>query len=253
MQAIYSQLEYKISQEEKLLREEHFGDSTVVVYEGQPNYDLYDRAITQLVERFPKADNGSKFINSYITLIPKICVVFQNLQPLLAGKQEGGLFLDEVGKAIAVFPLNHPLIGTFTTAKCALVVKDIRLLPQSTMKPNTDLPAPDSDAKGIYINAKTRYGCFDTNPQLMKTEILANIIFGDYVKNNVVLELTSTGDQASTQITIPLEPERIKILPTGSVIRKNGEGFNISQITKNKTLTWINYEWTVNVPFKIIA
>lgn len=241
-----------IAAEERRLRHEHFGDAAVVVYEGHPNYGLYNAAINQLLERAPQAANGSTFVEAYVTIVPKICVLFQNLQPLLAGRNEGSLLLTEVGKVIGVSPLKHPVIGTITSSKCALVVKNIRLLPHAPIQPNNNLPAAFSDAMGIHINAETRSGYFDVNPQLVKTQIVADIQFGDYVQNNLTLEVTSTGDVASTQFIIPLEPERIKIACDGTLVRKNGERFNISQITNNKTLRWVNYEWSVNLPFKVI-
>lgn len=251
MNAIQNGLEYQIAEQERRLRYEHFGDATVVVYEGHPNYGLYDQAINQLLERAPKADNGSKFVEAYVTVVPKICVLFQNLQPLLAGKKEGSLLLTDIGKAIGVPPLKHPVIGTVTSSKCALVVKNIRLLPQAPIQPNNDLPAAYSDAKGIHINADTRSGYFDTNPHLVKTHIVADIQFGASVKSDCVLEVTSTGDVATTHFIIPLEPERIKIACDGSLLRKNGERFNISQVTNNKTLKWVNYEWSIHIPFKV--
>jgi hypothetical protein len=253
MQAVSSGYnEYRTSQEEKRLRQEYFGDSTVVVYQGHPNYALYDHEVSKLVAGIPPANNGSRFVESYVTLIPKICVVLKDLQPLFAGRAEGSLLLTQVGRATMVSALKHPLIGAITCAERALVIKNIRFLPQAAVKSNTDLPATYNETNSIHINANTRYGYYDPNPHLVKTTVIADIVFGDYVRNEMVLEVTSTGDETSAQFSIPLEPERIKILQDGSLHRKNGDHFNISQISKNKTLRWVNFEWSVNIPFQVI-
>lgn len=239
-------LELQISQQEAHLREEHFGDSRVEVYEDDERYPEYDRVITQLVERFPRAENGSRFINAHVEIIPQITLIFSKLQPLLSGPG----IPNEVGKAINIFPLSHALVGSFTTEKTTLVIRNIRPLPGAKLESNSNVPS-DVERKGIHINAESRYGYYDTDPRRMKTQVYADIAFGEYIAQDQLLELNTLGDEASTEVVIPLAAERLQIAHDGIVTRKNGHRFNISQITKNKELRWINYTWTVNVPFKI--
>ncbi len=203
MQALHhtpTGLELAIAAQEARFREQYSDD------------EEYEREVSKLVESFPKTQNGSRFINSYITLQPQILVLFKDLQPLLAGKSEGKLFLDEVGVAIKVQPLEHHILGSFTQKRTILVIQNLRLIREL----------------GIVS------ACLD-------------IRFGnEYTVKDKIVSILPTGE-----LVIPLEEERIHISQDGVLLRTNGKTIKISQVTQNERLRWINFELPVNVPFKV--
>ena len=247
-------LEMKIAEQVRQEREAIYGDAEV---EAQEDTELYDRlqdAIKEFVETFPRTQNGSRFINSFCTLKPVLKVRFSHLKELFAQSVPGSLFLDEVGKSISVGPLFHPLLGAYTRCNYELQLTNIRVSNASSMKPNEFANLPIQRAKKVTILNKVHYsGAIDTNPALKKTEIVADIVFGDlFKKNDVVIPIETEESQDTTKLLISLPEIRSKIDPVdGTFTQLDSRSCELSRLYGDVPLCWVNHELELVVPFGV--
>lgn len=248
-------LEMQISQEATRASQEAFGDEPVLARGGSTLHGEINGFIDKLVSKFPAAENGSKFINSRCIVCPTLYVNFSHLKPLLKEQQPGSLFLDEVGLAIPVGVLDDPDLGSFTTADTLLKLKNIALT-NAPLRPNEFAPEyrkeKPSGYNAVAINKDLVFGEIDENPNLMRTELRADIKFGELVRQkNVCIPVETQGDETTTELVISLPELSGKICHDGSVTLPNGAKFNISQFTGEDPVTWVNYLHRLVVPFGV--
>lgn len=244
-----AELEQKISRQVKAKQEEVFGDREVVVQEGDPLYDELDQAIAELIKPYPADSNGSRYICSTVKVCPTLKINLSRFYGVFKEAAPGNLFLDEVGKAIDFGPLENPLLGSFTTGNTTLKLKNIRFKPGAIMRANEFTTLENSDKKVIAINAQRTFGAIDTNPELQKTEFVANVIFGDFKAQNMEIPVETLGDDETTELVIALPPIVTKIAYDGTITLPNGTVCKVEDLVGPEPREWVNYELSIVVPF----
>jgi len=244
------QLERSIVAKMQAKKKEHFGDASVTIDENDPRYDAVRGAIDQLVEQFPQADNGSRYIASFCTVAPALHVPYSQFKKILVQHVPGSLFLSEDGLKIEVGPLVHDVLGAFTAEDTTLRITNIRLSKEQ-VKPNKHAGLGRAK-KVIAINNKTTYGAINTDSALQKTTLVADVSFGSHIKQkDMTLPIESYGDEETTEVVIPLKSFRAPIKHDGTVyLEENGTVFNIAELVP-ETVSWVGMEHKVKVPFDV--
>lgn len=245
------QLENQISAEVKRKQQEVFGNRSVIVKEGDALYDELDRTITKLVKPFPASANGSKFICSTIKVCPTLNVNFSHFHSLFKDAVPGSLFLDEIGKAIDFGPLTDSLLGSFTKENTTLRLTNIRFKPGATLRANEYANLSDSNKKVTLINAQRTIGAIDTNPELQKTELIADVAFGDFKAKDMLIPIETLGDETTTELIIALPELVAKISYDGTIALENGTVCNVEDLVGPEPKKWINYELSIVLPFTV--
>ncbi len=245
-------LEEQISAQVKAKQHEMFGDSSVIANEGDELYEQLSEAIDQLVEPFPAAANGSKFVNVTCEVCPLLKVNFSHFHGIFKEAVPGSLFLDEVGRAIDFGPLQDAELGSFTTHNTTLKIKNIRFKLGVAMRHNEHSGLESSSKKIIAINAQTIYGAVDANPSLKKTEFIADVTFGEYLNvKNMEIPIETLGDETTAVLTIALPPLTTKVAYDGTIAFKNGAVCNIQDIIGPDPVQWVNYNFSIDSPFTV--
>lgn len=216
-----------------------------------------------LVNRYPAAENGSKFIGSHCIVCPQLVVKKRNMQPIHEEQCEGNLFLTEVGKALQnrdgkslqIDPLFHELFGSITEEPRSLVLRNIRLAPGSTLKPNEwtkeRIHQESMSTDTVLIHKQADFGPYNIDPRLNSCELLADIQFGAFERRDHAIKAQITGYEDSIQWVIPLFPLAGKIQFDGSVTLKNGATFTMEQLDVPCPEVWLKqthrHELDVNV------
>ena len=245
-------LEKQISDQEKAMRQDLFGGRSVIVTEGDELYEQYKRAFDELLKPYPAASNGSKYVAGTCKVCPTLNVNLSHFHGIFKEAVPGSLFLDEVGKAIDFGPLKDPDLGFFTTHNTTLKIKNIRYTPGAVLRPNEHSGLAPINSKLIAINAKTICGALDTNPALKKTELIADVTFGECLNvKNMVIPVETLGDESTTELIIALPALTSKIAYDGTIMLENGAVCNIEDIRGPEPVQWINYSWSVVIPFSV--
>lgn len=245
-------LEKQISDQVKAKQQDLFEGRSVIVSEGDELYEQFDKAFDQVLESYPAAANGSKYVACTCKVCPTLNVNLSHFHGIFKEAVPGSLFLDEVGKAIDFGPLKDPDLGYFTTHNTTLKIKNIRYTPGAVLRPNEHSGLAPSNKKIIAINAKTICGALDTNPALKKTEMIADVTFGEYLSvKNMVIPVETLGDETTTELIIALPPLTSKIAYDGTIRFENGAVCNIEDIRGPEPVQWINNTWSIVVPFSV--
>lgn len=250
------QLEREIIAKIDVKQNEVFGDRKVEILEGDPRLAAINEFVTDLVIDFPCTDEGTRFINCQYSVIPIIVVQWLDLNPILEQQHEGNLFHDEVGKTIKLNPISNPNYGNITEESQALELRNIRFLPDSRLRPNemtVEKVKEKSPKNGSAIfNRESFIGTFNIDPSLLKTKMVADIRFGDFVSDNCEIKVETHGDEATTKLLITLPSLVGKIKHDGSVTLSNGSQFKIVDVGLNFggsifISSPINYKLMINV------
>jgi hypothetical protein len=243
-------LEKEISEEFTRLNNEAFGGRAVVVSKNDPRHAEVKAQFDKLIERFPVSPHGSRFVNSTYTVRPCLHLHFSDLYPVFNKSPPGSLFLDEVGKAIDFGPLYDPELGHFTNQNTTLKLKNIRIKPGSELRLNE---CTEQDKESIHLNRKVVVGDVDINPELKKTEFLADVTFGDLInEKDFEIMVHTEGDENSTILIIPIKrlTTTFKIPVDGSFTAANGAKSYVEKF-EGDGRQWINNAFTLNVCFPI--
>jgi len=227
-------LESQIVAEAKAQCEKALGDRKVTVYSDNPDYKSLSDRCQKLVDRYPLTAHGQRIIGSSCIVTPKLLVRFDSFEKLFQERVPGNMFVDEIGKIITFGPLLDPVLGYITRENVDLKVTNIRIIPdlasstaesgiieESSVEPS--LPEQEFDEREcILLNQDVTIGYVDTNPNISKTKIIADVTFGDLLDaKDQVIEVETQGDEATTYLTFTLPPLEGKITHTGTVCLVN--------------------------------
>ncbi len=248
--SLHTQLETDISEKAIQKQKEMFGEHGITVTKGDGLFEEYSEFLTKLVEPFPQSEDGSRFINAFCHVSPKLYVNISHLNKIFKRVVPGSLHLDEVGKTIDFGPLEHSILGSFTKRNMRLTLKNIRYRPGAELRPNQVYVPEASDKKQMVINSKVTIGAVNQDPALMKTELVADVVFGDMLNvKNFVIPVETLGDETTTELVIALPKTICHIKPDGT-FAINNRVCKISELyTGKKPVLWVNNTYTSVIPF----
>ncbi len=223
-------LEMELSLAATRKQQEVFGDEEIEVQEGEPLYGEIDEYLTDLVKDYPTDRNGSRFINSYCMICPKLVVRRISIP-------------DETEFKTTFGPLVHAIFGKFTHDDAVLKIRNIRPVQKDAFSSNFPTLAT---GKTIAIN---KFYISERSTSSTTTKVKADIKFGKLLKQaNQEIQL-ETSREGISEYKISLPHFIGKIAHDGTVSLENGMKFAISQLIGPKKVRWINFQFPVELPF----
>ncbi len=244
-------LEHEILEQVLGKKREFFGQNVTVIDENDSRYEEVNAVIEKLIERFPKAENGSCFIQSFAIAHPTLIVPHSQFKHIFEQTAPGSLFLSDVGLQIAVGPLVHPILGPITKENNTLTLRNIRL-GNGPLEPNEHAALAGRCKRAIAINAETIFGAINLSPALKKTRLIADVTFGSYIsQKDMIVSIETYGDEETTELIISLPIMKTKIKYDGTIaFRENGTVCNVTDLLPGP-VTWIDFEHTIEAPFEV--
>lgn len=215
------ELETQILAEAKAECKKAFGDRKVTIFDNDPLYEIVLNRLEHLTKRFPLTANKKKLIGSSCIVTPKLLVGFSVFEKLIEERVKGNMLEVDFGKKIAFGPLLDPVLGYITTEDIELKVRNIRVFKDGKLVDNVFteefLQQETEKRKCILLNEDVNCGYVDTNPNIQKTQILADVEFGDFKEKDQLIDVQTEGDESTTYLCFKLPPIEGKISYTGSV------------------------------------
>lgn len=227
-----AQLEQQIFSSVVAKQQEVFGDNPVEILEGDPRQALVNEYLNELVKDFPCSDRGNRFIQTSFQVCPTIAVNWKDLKPIY--EQDGdSLFLTQIALGMKISAITKSAFGVLIKEDQFLKLENIFFPQEADLKPNEltlekvkeDLPKPGA----TYLNKPTTQGEFNLDPNLRKTKIVADIQFGELLKQDgFEIEVETNADHDFMTLLIPLPSLRGRVKWDGTVTLPNGHHFSLS-------------------------